>query len=298
VRLFAALLLACALTVPVFAQSSTTSATNRYAWGANTGWIDFRPQRPNAGDGFQLGEFSCAGWIWSPNVGWIHCGDGSPANQIAYANSDSTDYGVNHSGTGNLNGYAWAPNIGWIHFGWAASTNASRPRVDLGTGVFTGFVWSANCGWINLAGSTLQSTNLVIADSDGDGISDVFELQYVGNLTNMNASTNLDADGQSDRAEYVALSNPLDRNSYLKVTGVQLVNSNGSAVQLSWTSSPARRYKIEHAPQLASSAAWQVSPFDPATFAPDAGTVTTRTTTGPAASVRYFRVRAVLPLQP
>ena len=25
--------------------------TNHYDWSGNTGWIDFRPERPNAGDG-------------------------------------------------------------------------------------------------------------------------------------------------------------------------------------------------------------------------------------------------------
>jgi hypothetical protein len=292
------LALLLALTPCARAQTSTISATQRHAWSANTGWIDFRPQQPSPGDGFRLGDSACAGWIWSANAGWIHCGDGSPANLVSYANTNATDFGVNHSGTGNLSGYAWAPNLGWINFGWAASTNVNRPRVDLGTGTFTGFVWSANAGWINLAGSTLRSTNLVVADSDGDGIGDAYEIQYAGSLTPMNASSHSDADGVSDLNEYLAFTHPRDAGSFLKVTGLQLVNPNGSAVQLTWTSSPARRYKIERNANLTTSPGWQVSPFDPATFSPDDGAVTTRTTLAGAATRQYFRVRAVLPLQP
>ena len=125
--------------------ASTINSTNHHAWSGNTGWVDFRPERPNAGDGFKFGEFSCGGWLWSPNIGWINCGNGAPANGVQYANDTSTDFGVNHTGTGDLHGLAWAPNIGWINFGWSylEPTNSARPRVNLATGEGTlAFEWT------------------------------------------------------------------------------------------------------------------------------------------------------------
>ena len=62
---------------PAFSQTSV-SATNRYAYGANTGWIDAR-----GGDGtygLKAGPCVLKGFLYSANCGWINAGDGSPAN--------------------------------------------------------------------------------------------------------------------------------------------------------------------------------------------------------------------------
>ena len=48
-------------------------------------------------------------------MGWIHLGDGTPANGIRYQNNSASDYGVNHDGLGNLSGLAYGANIGWIN---------------------------------------------------------------------------------------------------------------------------------------------------------------------------------------
>ncbi len=226
--------------------ASTINATNHYAWGGNTGWIDFRPERPNAGDGFQFGEFSCSGYLWSPNIGWINCGNGLPADGVQYANDNNNDFGVNHYGTGDLYGLAWAPNVGWINFGWwtLSPTNAARPHVNLATGEFSGYAWSANCGWINLGSGQLKTDRMNIADTDGDGISDAFEIAYTGSLTNMTASSDTDHDGASDKNEYITLTDPLSANDALKITRLSKL-SNVNSVEVEWTSSPARVYDIE-----------------------------------------------------
>jgi hypothetical protein len=291
--------LSCAwllLAAPAGRASSTIDTAAHHAWSANTGWIDFRPDSDR---GFRFGEFSCAGWLWSPNTGWIDCGDGTPANGINYGNSSNTDYGVNHYGTGDLYGMAWSPNTGWINFGWATLEpgNANRPRVDLVTGEFAGLAWSANCGWISLAGVTTNS--MAIPDSDGDGISDAFEMAYAGNLKVLGADHDQDNDGFSDLDEYVSMTNPFDPGNFFKVTKVEPASADGSATKLTWTSAPNRRYLVEHTTDLGVADPWHLSPLDPAAgFTADAGEFTTRTTLDTAAPRRFFRVTAVIPLQP
>jgi hypothetical protein len=287
------LLLAC--TGAAFAQVSTIAPAAKLAWSANTGWIDFRP---NSDKGFRFGEFSCSGWLWSPNTGWIDCGDGTPANQINYANDSNTDYGVNHFGTGDLYGMAWSPNTGWINFGWATLDpgNPNRPRVDLATGEFAGYAWSANCGWISLAG--VKTTRMEIADTDSDEISDAFEMAYAGNLTTLDKNHDQDGDGFSDMDEYHSMTNPFDPANFFAVTKIEQASADGSATKLTWTSAPNRRYIVEHSSDLGAATKWHISPLDPAQFTADSGEFTTRTTLDVAATKRFFRVKSVIPLQP
>lgn len=290
-----AVVLLSAITQPLSTCSaaSTINPTNHYAWGANTGWLDFRPERPNAGDGFTFGEFRCGGYLWSPNVGWINCGDGSPANGVQYANDTHTDYGVNHTGTGNLYGLAWAPNAGWINFGWWTldPTNAARPRVNLATGEFSGYAWSANCGWITLGTGQLKTDRMNIVDNDGDGISDAFEITYTGSLTNMTAGTDTDGDGQIDKEEYIALTDPLSASSALKITRLSKL-SNVNSVELEWTSSPARVYDIEAKPELTDTNWIYLGTV------PGASGGSTAQAIEAGAPHAFFRVGVKLPLQP
>ncbi|HXG49385.1 MAG TPA: thrombospondin type 3 repeat-containing protein, partial [Methylomirabilota bacterium] len=281
------------LAMPAAAQS-TINPTNHHAWSANTGWLDFRPERPNAGDGFRFGEFSCSGWLWSPNLGWVDCGDGSPANGISYGNTDASDFGVNHYGTGDLYGLAWAPNAGWINFGWWTldPANTNRPRVDLGTGRFAGYAWSANCGWIALGSGQLKTDRMAVTDTDGDGISDAFEIAYTGGLTNMTADSDTDGDGQSDKAEYIALTNPLGTNDVFRITRIsQLTGVN--AVELEWPSSPARVYGIEAKPNVTDTN-WIFLGDVPG--APGVNRTMQAVETGVPQT--FFRLKAKVPLQP
>jgi hypothetical protein len=259
------------------------------------------PQQPapSTGVGFRFGEFSCSGYVWSANTGWINCGDGTPANGINYANDNNSDFGVNHYGTGGLYGMAWSPNIGWINFGWwtLEPDNPDRPRVDLVTGEFSGYAWSANCGWINLGTGILKTDSMDIIDTDGDGISDAFEHAYTNGLAAMTATSDGDGDGFSDKDEYLGLTNPLSPLSNLRITAMNRTVADGTATELTWISSPARRYIIERSATLALDS-WQKSPLDPASFAPDSGNSTTRTTNDTAATQRFYRVKAVIPLQP
>jgi len=150
-KLFALLVASLRMFHPPSVHAATTiSAANRYAYGANLGWIDWRGNTNNGAvigqGGAQSGQSFCSGYVYSANVGWISLGSGAPANGSAYANNSAADYGVNMDRSGNLSGYAYGANIGWIAF---ESTGA--PAVNLTTGNFTGHAYSANCGWISLS---------------------------------------------------------------------------------------------------------------------------------------------------
>ena len=121
-----------AVSVPCRADSSINEA-NKYAYGANVGWINARGDITN---GAVIGEFVCSSYLYGANIGWIHLGDGSPTNGVRYGNTSADDYGVNHDGLGNLSGYACGANVGWIVF----ETNYGKPKVNLLTGNMDGYV--------------------------------------------------------------------------------------------------------------------------------------------------------------
>ena len=64
--------------------ATTIDPANRYAYGANLGWMDWRGDTTS---GAVIGEYVCAGSIYAANVGWINLGTGVPANQIQYQNN-------------------------------------------------------------------------------------------------------------------------------------------------------------------------------------------------------------------
>jgi hypothetical protein len=85
------------------AAEGNISDTKKYAWSENAGWQNFRPSN----GGVMVHDTYLSGYAWSENLGWIKFGadSGGP-----YANSDSTDWGVNkESATGALSGYPAMP---------------------------------------------------------------------------------------------------------------------------------------------------------------------------------------------
>ena len=87
-------------TVGALAQSNI-DPVNKSAWSENVGWMNWRDA--NSGEnGVRVLPTILSGYIWAENVGWINVGDGTPTNGVTYANSDSTDYGVNIDPDGSL----------------------------------------------------------------------------------------------------------------------------------------------------------------------------------------------------
>jgi Bacterial TSP3 repeat len=265
---------------------STISATDRYAYSANAGWIDFRA---DASNGTRVLDTCLTGFAYAANFGWIHLGDGSPSNGHTYSNSSASDFGVNVSPDGLLTGSAYAANIGWITF----EPTHGQPELNLITGKITGHAYAANLGWIALdtPSSDLATLRIARPDTDGDGLPDAWEKLRFSDLTTANATTDNDGDSASDAAEYIADTNPTDPNSRLRI----IAHSYPSASQanLTWTSRPTRIYRIEHDTDLVNP--WVDSVFG--TLNPSSGTTTSGNLTGLTPSPRRFlRAVALLPL--
>ena len=270
--------------------ATTINATNKFAYGANIGWMDWRG---DTNSGAVIGEYVCSGYLWAANVGWIHLGSNAPANGIQYQNNSATDYGVNHDGVGNLRGFAWGANIGWINF-----ENLGAAKVDLVTGKLSGSIYSANCGWISLSNTFafVQADRIQMGtDLDGDGIADAWERTYTNTLSAFTAISDTDGDGLSDKGEYLADTNPLDPNSRLRITNYGVAGMGGSELDtLTWSSRPTRQYVIQSRTDLNPAFV-----FTNATglLTPEAGATTTRTASfGGFVAQRYFRVQALKPL--
>jgi hypothetical protein len=116
----------------------------KWAWGTNTGWINFAP----ANGGVTVYSDHLEGYAWGENIGWIRLGtcNGDPCT---HANTTPSNYGVNNEGAGNLSGYAWSSNVGWINF----DPVFGGVSIDPVTGDFDGYAWGENVGWIHFQNS-------------------------------------------------------------------------------------------------------------------------------------------------
>ncbi len=159
-----AIFAAGAMSVP-----SNVLTTEKYAWGENVGWLNFRDANTHA-DGVYVGGSYLSGWIWGENIGWINVGNGGGP----YANTDDTNFGVNIDQTnGDLHGMAYAENVGWINFdGGALAAPPNPARYDTTAKRFRGYAWAANVGWINLDETAspqfVATASIKDCDSDGD----------------------------------------------------------------------------------------------------------------------------------
>jgi hypothetical protein len=285
------------LTAGAARGATTINATNRLAYGANLGWVDWRGDTTN---GAIIGAYVCSGSLWSANVGWITLGGGAPADGVRYQNNSATDFGVNHDGLGQLSGLAWAANLGWLAFTNRASDGSvyEGPRVDLLTGRLSGLVWSANAGWLSLSNqfAHVQTDTLDCGpDTDHDGLPDAWEIQVATNLTTLTGGGDNDGDGVGNLAEFSADTNPLDAASRLRVTSATKTNSLADTV-LSWTTSPARLYRVRVSTNVAAALPWPDAGWG--LFLPDPGATTTRTFPAVADPASFFIIEARKPLSP
>jgi hypothetical protein len=281
----------CLLSITaIFSASAATTIdpVNKYAYGANIGWIDWRG---DTNSGAVVGEYVCSGNIYSANVGWVSLGNGAPTNGVRYLNVAPNDFGVNQDGLGNLRGFAYGANIGWINF-----ENIGAPRVDLQSGKMTGYVYSANCGWISLSNAFAVVQTSTIApgsDSDSNGLADAWELENFGHL-GVNPNADPDGDDMSNKQEYLAGTNPNDANSDLEITAFT-ATPGGTSVNITWESVLTRNYYIQKRLDLNPGTLWLDSGLG--LIAPD-GASTTRLFSDSSSSMRYYRVQAVRPLAP
>ncbi len=94
-------------------------------------------------------------------------------------------------------------------------------------------------------------------DNDGDGLPDWIEAQYTGNPTLMVADADDDGDGISNYKEYIAGSNPHDRNSVFAVDDLKKTADKKEWV-ITWQTIPDRIYSVYSHTNLATT--WPTSP--------------------------------------
>jgi hypothetical protein len=279
-------LVALGLVVAHAYSASNVESAESSSYAANLGWLNWRGDGPN---GAVVGPAVCSGYVYAANSGWIHLGNGSPANGSHYQNNSAADYGVNLDSAGNLRGSAWGANLGWINF-----ESVGAPRVDFTTGQLTGYAYSANAGWIGLTNVRVSLT-MPLADADADGLPDDWELSHAGNLNDLTASGDHDKDGSPDRDEFLAGTDPTDPSSLLRILAIA-VNRLTSTVTLTWSSQPTRLYQILKCDELASASPW-TSPV-PGLIQPSPGTSTTHSFVNALKDHEFYRIKAVLPPGP
>lgn len=122
------------------------------------------------------------------------------------------------------------------------------------------------------------------ADADTDGIPDSWESLHGLNPTLADASADPDGDGASNRAEYLAGTDPFSAASRLRARSSLLENS----VRLDWSSVPGRSYVIEESKDLTN---WLPAAASPTITAVSANS--SSTLPRGSSSERFFRVRAL-----
>jgi uncharacterized repeat protein (TIGR01451 family) len=122
---------------------------------------------------------------------------------------------------------------------WSGALNVLEPAVNMH------LIADDTAGHLGL--SALFTTEY-IADSDGDGLLDEWELTYFGSLDAL-PNADADGDGLTNSQEQTAGTNPRDPASVLRVVGVEL---NGSDVNVQFTSIAGKTYRVERSSQLAS----------------------------------------------
>jgi hypothetical protein len=127
--------------VGVAYAAANIDSDNKWAWGANVGWINFNPTH---GGGVTVYSDHLEGYVWGENIGWIRLGTTGSGDPY-YDNDAANTYGVNNDGNGNLSGYAWGANVGWINF----DPSHHQVTIDPDTGKFDGYAWGENVGWIH-----------------------------------------------------------------------------------------------------------------------------------------------------
>ncbi len=274
--------------VPCVEAASTIDVNNHFSYAGNLGWMDWYAGGTN---GVVIGEYVCSGSIWIPNCGWISLGSGTPANGIQYQNNSATDFGVNQNGVGDLTGSAYGGNIGWITF----EQTYGKPKINLVTGQFSGSVWCANCGWISLSNAiaSVQTDRINKGALAANGLPVAWLLLNFG-TTNIDANADPTGKGISVRQDYLAGTDPNNKDSILKVTA-ETILAGGTYSSLTWNSVPNRYYYLQKTTDLTMQV-WIDSGLG--LISPSSGTTTSGSFTNITDPVMFYRVQAVRPLTP
>jgi len=200
---------------PAIAQSNVSSE-HKFSWGENIGFMNWRDAGdPDGAQGVMLhagagGNAYLSGFLWCENVGWVNLGDGSPANGVAYGNTDGSDVGVNVDDSGIVSGLGWGENIGWVNFSTKGSLGqfGQHARLDLAERRLRGYAWGENVGWINMDDGEHFVEFLCAADFNGDGYVDTRDvLAFLNAWAARDPRADFNGDGYIDTRDVLAFLN-------------------------------------------------------------------------------------------
>lgn len=190
--------------------------------------------------------------------------------------------------------FKFVANDQWTAGNWGDSAQAAAtpPLSDVAdpggnnillSGSLTGlFTFVFNEGSLAYAVAPASSN-----DSDGDGLTDAWEMQYGLDPAGAgDAALDLDGDRISNADEFVAGTHPTDIQSYLAVASATPATS---GVAVGWMAVTGRSYRLYASTNLPAAADWQ--PLLPFTNVTGAGPVTVTDTNGLGA--RHYRIGVV-----
>ena len=195
------------LTLASAANAQTNiDVTNKFAWCENVGWTNWRNAgTPTGSQGALIAGSFLSGFIWSENAGYFNLGDGTPTGGSAYANLNSSDFGVNILGDSRLGGLAWGENTGWMNFGpFASLASTQQARFDPASRRLRGYAWGENIGWVNLDDAVHFVGIRCPADFNDDGAIDFFDyLDFVDDFSANLTTADFNLDGSIDFFDYL-----------------------------------------------------------------------------------------------
>ena len=87
----------------------------------------------------------------------------------------------------------------------------------------------------------------LVADADGDGLPDEWEVEHFGDATGALPLVDVDGDGVTNEEEYLALTDPWDRGDYFRVEAIE---QRGEDVVVSLEAKAGRIYVLEMSEDL------------------------------------------------
>jgi hypothetical protein len=143
------------------------------------------------------------------------------------------------------------------------------------------------------ADTTLQLTDLVIADTDHDGMPDWWEDKFGLNKSDSaDATLDADGDGASNLNEFLAGTKPNDPASVFRIVTLQ---PEAGSLRITWSTVGGKSYRLQtNAPGADGGVTSNFVDFSPLIAMPDAGEATTNFVDAGVitnAANRYYRVR-------
>ena len=161
-------------------------------------------------------------------------------------------------------------------------TNADGTGMSLQRAVSTAY-GNDPANWFAAAPTAGLTNTMSLADSDGDGLPDAWEMAWFGTLAR-DGSGDFDNDGMTDLEEYLAGTNPTDASSCLRIDSLDIA---GVVARIRFTALAGRTYSILYRDSLGSGT-WSKLADVPAQAGSGPVTVTDPTFGGPA--VRFYRL--------